>query len=132
MAFEKLDRNYETKMRLRMSSKDVFYGGGVVNGSRSITLMGDVATRLMIMHDGNEGKCVGFDNIRLYNPIFAGDYLELVGRILGVEDNKRKIQCRTFKIAENPNIVNQASAIDVLEKPILCTEFTAIYEVPER
>ena len=30
-------------MRYRMSDRDVFYGGGVVNGARSITLMNDAA-----------------------------------------------------------------------------------------
>ena len=37
----------EVTMRYRMSDRDVFYGGGVVNGARSITYMGDVADRLM-------------------------------------------------------------------------------------
>ncbi|WML36104.1 hotdog fold domain-containing protein [Clostridium sp. OS1-26] len=128
MAFVIPENSYETNMRLRMSSKDVFYAGGIVNGSRSITIMGDVATRLMIMSDGNEGRCLGFDKIRLYNSIFAGDYLEVIARVIGVEDKKKKIQCRTFKVAYNPNIPEQASAIDVLEEPILCTEFIATYE----
>lgn len=128
MAFVIPENSYETKMRLRMSSKDVFYAGGIVNGSRSITIMGDVATRLMVMSDGNEGRCLGFDKIRLYNSIFAGDYLEVIARVIGVEGKKKKIQCRTFKVAHNPNIPEQESAIDVLEEPILCTEFVATYE----
>lgn len=128
MAFEKPAKDFETKMRLRMSSKDVFYAGGIVNGSRSITLMGDTATRLMILSDGNEGKCTGFDNIRLYNSIFSGDYLEIIARVIGVEGKQKKIQCRTFKIAHNPNIPEYPTAIDVFEKPILCTEFVATYE----
>lgn len=122
------ENSYETKMRLRMSSKDVFYAGGIVNGSRSITIMGDVATRLMVMSDGNEGRCLGFDKIRLYNSIFSGDYLEVIARVIGVEGKKKKIQCRTFKVAHNPNIPEQETAIDVLEEPILCTEFIATYE----
>ena len=36
--------------RYRMSDRDVFYGGGVVNGARSITLMEDAAKRLMEKH----------------------------------------------------------------------------------
>lgn len=128
MAFAIPENNYETKMRLRMSSKDVFYAGGIVNGSRSITIMGDVATRLMVISDGNEGRCLGFDKIRLYNSIFSGDYLEVIARVIGVEDKKKKIQCRTFKVAHNPNIPEQETAIDVLEEPVLCTEFIATYE----
>ena len=40
-------------MRYRMSSRDEFYGGGVVNGARSITYMGDTADRLMAKVCGN-------------------------------------------------------------------------------
>ena len=39
--------------RYRMSDRDVFYGGGVVNGARSITLMEDAAKRLMAKTFGN-------------------------------------------------------------------------------
>ena len=44
--------------RYRMSDRDVFYGGGVVNGARSITLMEDAAKRLMAKTFGNTGRCV--------------------------------------------------------------------------
>lgn len=42
--------------RYRMSDRDVFYGGGVVNGARSITLMEDAAKRLMAKTFGNTRK----------------------------------------------------------------------------
>ena len=38
---------HEITMRYRMSTRDAFYGGGVVNGARSITLLEDAADRLM-------------------------------------------------------------------------------------
>ena len=52
--------------RYRMSDRDVFYGGGVVNGARSITLMEDAAKRLMAKTFGNTGRCVEVKKVRIY------------------------------------------------------------------
>ena len=61
-------------MRYRMSDRDVFYGGGVVNGDRNITLMNACANRLMAKIFQNTGHCIEVKKVRLYVPIFAGDY----------------------------------------------------------
>ena len=42
-------------IRLRMSAKDAHYGGNLVDGAHMVHLFGDVATELLIMHDGDEG-----------------------------------------------------------------------------
>ena len=42
-------------IRLRMSSHDAHYGGNLVDGARMLGLFGDVATELLIQHDGDEG-----------------------------------------------------------------------------
>ena len=54
--------------RYRMSDRDVFYGGGVVNGARSITLMEDAAKRLMAKTFGNTGRCVAVSYTHLTLP----------------------------------------------------------------
>ena len=74
--------------RYRMSDRDVFYGGGVVNGARSITLMEDAAKRLMAKTFGNTGRCVEVKKVRLYTPCFAGDYMEYIAGIRKQEGNK--------------------------------------------
>ena len=45
-------------IRLRMSAKDAHYGGNLVDGAHMVHLFGDVATELLIMHDGDEGLFV--------------------------------------------------------------------------
>ena len=98
--------------RYRMSDRDVFYGGGVVNGARSITLMEDAAKRLMAKTFGNTGRCVEVKKVRLYTPCFAGDYMEV----------------RSFKIIEVPADPPYPSSIDVLEDPPLSTVVQFWYE----
>ncbi len=50
-------------IRLRMSAKDAHYGGNLVDGAHMVHLFGDVATELLIMHDGDEGLFVAYDNV---------------------------------------------------------------------
>ncbi|MCY6484312.1 hotdog fold domain-containing protein [Clostridium aestuarii] len=132
MAFVKPEKNYETMIRVRMSSSDAHYAGELVNGSRTIEYMGDVSTELMAMHDGNEGQCIGYEKISFTAPTYAGDFIEVAGRIIGVEGNKRKVQLRAFKIAGNAGLIKQNSAVDVYEDPVMTLETIAIYEVPAK
>ena len=116
-------------MRYRMSDRDVFYGGGVVNGARNITLMNDAANRLMAKVFQNTGHCVKVKKVRLYVPSFAGDYMEYIARIKRVEGKKVLIEVRSFKIIEVPKDPPYPSSIDVLEDPPLCTVTQFVYEV---
>ncbi len=118
----------EFRMRYRMSSRDVFYGGGIVNGARTITYMGDLMDRVMTALYGNTGRCTEIEKIRLYNPVHAGDYMEFVARVVECDDKKAKIECRAFKIAVLPDEPEFPSSIDVLKKPIVAVESMMIYE----
>lgn len=107
--------------RYRMSSKDEFYGGGVVNGSRSITLMGDLADRIAAKVFGNIGQCIAVPKIRLYAPVYAGNYMEYMGKVTRLEDDEIDIECRSFKVIVSPENPPFPSSVDVLENPILST-----------
>lgn len=114
--------------RYRMSDRDVFYGGGVVNGARSITLANDTANRMMAKAFENTGRCVEVKKVRLYEPCFAGDYMEFVARIVHQEGNRAVIEVRSFKIIEVPENPPFPSSIDVLPEPPLSTVVQFIYE----
>ena len=78
-------------IRLRMSAKDAHYGGNLVDGAHMVHLFGDVATELLIMHDGDEGLFVAYDNVEFLAPVYAGDYIEAVGEIVKVGNTSRKM-----------------------------------------
>jgi CoA:oxalate CoA-transferase len=107
----------EAMLRYRMAVKDVFYGGGVVPGSRSFTLLGDTADRLMTRIYGNAGRCVGIKRFRLYTPVYAGDYLEFRARVIALEGRETIIEARSFKIACLPENPAFDSSIDTYEDP---------------
>lgn len=123
----KIEKNETVTMRYRLSDRDVFYGGGVVNGARGITLLEDVSQRLLCKVTGDFGTCREVQHIRLYEPLHAGDYLENKARIYDIQNNKIVIQSRIFKIAALPKKPEFPSSIDILETPILCTEAMFIF-----
>lgn len=108
----------KTMIRLRMSSQDVHYGGNLVDGAHMLALFGDVATELLIMHDGDEGLFVAYDNVEFLAPVYAGDYIEAVGEITHVGNSSRKMTFEARKVVvARPDI--SASAADVLEEPVV-------------
>lgn len=115
--------------RYRMSDRDKFYGGGVVNGARSITLAENAAARLMAKVFKNTGRCIGVNKVRLYTPCFAGDYMEFHARLLRMEEDVAIIQVRSFKIIVVPENPPYPSSIDVLQEPILSTVVEFRYKV---
>ncbi len=105
-------------IRLRMSAHDAHYGGNLVDGARMLQLFGDVATELLIMHDGDEGLFKAYDNVEFIAPVYAGDYIEAVGEIVKVGNTSRKMVFEARKVIVPRPDIND-SACDVLEEPIV-------------
>lgn len=109
---------YSSLLRVRLSASDAYYGGQLVNGARLLALFGDVATELAILCDGDEGLLVGYERVELLAPLYAGDFVEVTGRITNIGRTSRRIEFEAYKvIAARPDI--SASAADVLAEPQL-------------
>lgn len=106
-------------LRVRISENDVHYAGDLVDGAHIMKLFGDVATELTIRHDGDEGLLRAYENVEFLEPVHGGDFLEIVGNIVSVGNTSRKIIFEAFKTISSSNDVDQESACDVLETPIL-------------
>lgn len=108
----------KTTLRVRMSAKDAHYGGNLVDGAHMVHLFGDVATELLIMHDGDEGLFAAYDNVEFLAPVYAGDYIEARGEITHVGNTSRKMKFEAWKVVvTRPDI--SPSAADELAEPIL-------------
>ncbi len=105
-------------IRLRMSAHDAHYGGNLVDGARMLQLFGDVATELLIMHDGDEGLFAGYDKIEFLAPVFAGDYIEATGEIVQAGNSSRKMVFEARKVIVPRTDISE-SAADVLPEPIV-------------
>ncbi len=108
----------EVLIRLRMSAHDAHYGGNLVDGARILGLFGDVATELLIRHDGDEGLFVAYDLVEFKAPVHAGDYIEARGRITAAGNTSRTMEFEAHKvISARPDV--SGSAADVLDEPVL-------------
>ncbi|MEG1499169.1 MAG: hotdog fold domain-containing protein [Bacteroidales bacterium] len=108
----------KSMIRLRMSLHDAHYGGNLVDGAKMLQLFGDVATELLIQHDGDEGLFKAYDMVEFLAPVYAGDYIEAVGEIVSEGNSSRKMIFEARKIIiSRPDI--SASAADILKEPIV-------------
>ena len=117
-------------IRLRMSSHDAHYGGNLVDGARMLQLFGDVATELLIRHDGDEGLFVAYDNVEFLNPVFAGDYIEATGEITKTGNSSRKMTFEAKKVIRSRTDIS-ASAADVLDEPVVVCRASGTCVVPK-
>jgi len=117
-------------IRLRMSSHDAHYGGNLVDGARMLQLFGDVATELLIRHDGDEGLFVAYDNVEFLNPVFAGDYIEATGEITNTGNSSRKMTFEAKKVIRSRTDIS-ASAADVLDEPVVVCRASGTCVVPK-
>ena len=114
----------EAKLRVRMSSHDAHYAGNLIDGARILNLFGDVATELTIRYDGDEGLLRAYDNVEFLVPVYAGDFLEVTGKITSVGNTSRKMIFEAYKII-TPVKSEYDSACDVLDPPILVARASA-------
>ena len=92
--------NDEAVLRLRMSAHDSHYAGGLVDGARILGLFGDVATELLIRHDGDEGLFRAYESVEFLAPVFAGDYLEVRGKIVKTGKTSRTMEFEARKVIQ--------------------------------
>lgn len=113
-------------LRVRMSQRDAHYAGNLVAGARMMELFGDVATELTIRHDGDEGLLRVYENAEFLAPVYAGDYIEAVGRIVAVGNTSRRMEMEARKVISLAQVPGQESAADVLPQPVLVARATCV------
>lgn len=120
----------KARLRLRMSSHDAHYGGGLVDGARVLGLFGDAATELLVRADGDEGLFRAYDSIEFLAPIFAGDTLEVEGEILSFGGSSRKMRFEARKVGRaRPDL--GPSAAEMLAEPIVVCRATGTCVTPK-
>ena len=109
---------YRAKLRVRLSAHDAHYGGQLVNGAHLLSLFGDIATELAVLCDGDEGLLAGYEQIEFLAPIFAGDFVEVTGRITRIGRTSRRLEFEAYKVITPRRDISE-SAADVVDPPLL-------------
>lgn len=108
-------------IRMRFGEHDAHYAGHLVDGARMLQLFGDVATELLIRLDGDEGLFRAYSSVEFLAPVYAGDYIEAVGKITRVGKTSRDMEFEARKVIRPvPKEKGLAvSACEVLDTPIV-------------
>ncbi|MGM0557065.1 MAG: hotdog domain-containing protein [Myxococcota bacterium] len=120
----------DVMIRLRVGAEQAHYAGDLVDGAWVLKLFGDVATELLIRHDGDEGLFRAYDDVEFLAPVKAGDYLEVVGRIVSAGNTSRKMTFEANKVIELARDPEQPSAADVLDEPVTVVRASGTCVVP--
>ena len=120
----------ETKLKVRISAHDAHYAGNLVDGARLLSLFGDAATELLIRHDGDEGLFRAYSSVDFLAPVFAGDFLEVIARIIKVGNTSREMEFEAWKVISASPELGESSAT-VLEEPVLVCKAKGTCVVPK-
>jgi 3-aminobutyryl-CoA ammonia-lyase len=116
-------------LRLRLSFADAHYGGQLVDGARLLGLFGDLATELLIRHDGDEGLFRAYEAVEFLAPVHAGDFVEVEGEIVQVGNTSRKMRFEARKVIQPlPNVSD--SAAELLPQPVVVCRAIGTCVVP--
>lgn len=108
----------ETRFKVRLNQHDAHYGGNLVDGARLLALFGDAATELLIRYDGDEGLFRAYSMVEFLEPVYAGDFVEIVARIIRTGKSSREMEFEAWKIISTSPEIND-SAATLLESPLL-------------
>lgn len=125
-----LNQPVEAFIRLRVSAAHAHYGGGLVSGAKILEYFGDVATELCIRSDGDEGLFATYESVEFKAPVFAGEFLEVRGRIVQKGRRSRKIEMEAHKVIV-PEYDKGPSKARALEEPILVARAKGIVVIPK-
>ncbi len=117
-------------IRVRMSQADAHYGGDLVDGARMLQLFGDVATELLVRHDGDEGLFRAYDSVEFLAPVHAGDFVEATGELVRAGDTSRAMRFEA-RVVIRPRPDLSDSAAEVLAQPVLVCRASGTCVVPK-
>jgi 3-aminobutyryl-CoA ammonia-lyase len=120
----------EARLKVRMSMHDAHYGGNLVDGARVLNLFGDVATELLIRYDGDEGLFRAYSSIEFLAPVYAGDFVEVVGRLVKVGNTSRTMEFEAWKVISSSPELGETAA-RVLDEPVLVCKATGTCVTPK-
>ena len=117
-------------LRVRIGQEEAHYGGNLVEGARVLKFFGDIVTEVAIITDGDEGLFVGYDKVEFLAPVYAGDFLEVIGTVTRIGNTSRTVELEARKVIA-ARYDDTPSGADVLEKPVVVVRATGTTVVPK-
>lgn len=114
-----------TFLSYNMTTKDANSPDGRIPLGRQFDFIGDAETELMILNDGDESLCLGYENVEVLEDAFVGDMLEFRATMTNVGNSSRDCKIEVYKLAESLKRTadDQYKIGDMkwFDEPVLCT-----------
>ena len=116
----------EAFLSYNMTTADANNAEGIVPIGRQFDFIGDVETELMILNDGDESLCLGYDDVKFFEDVYVGDMLNFKATMLNIGNTSRTCLKQTFKVATKAKRLGIEGAKDsdifYYDEPKLITE----------
>lgn len=116
-------------IRLRLGQEDAHYGGNLIAGATQLKIVGDLITELAMKYDGDEGLFRAYESVEFLAPLYAGDWIEARGAIVGTGNTSRRCEFEIYKIGAARTDISE-SAAEFLDEPILTLRAVGTTVVP--
>lgn len=110
---------------------DAHYAGGLVDGSYSLQMFGDLATELCITLDRDEGLFASYQDVQFIAPIYGGDIIEGRATLVAKGRRSRHFEFQCVVSARNSN-TGQSSASELLDPPIVAVTARGTVVIADR
>lgn len=116
-------------LRVRIGAEEAHYGGNLVDGARMLRLFGDVLTEITIRTDGDEGLLSRYTEVEFTEPVHAGDFIEVTGRLVKASRLRRVVELEARKVIAACYELGHSTA-QVLDEPMVVCRAVGIAVVP--
>lgn len=115
----------EVRHYRRVGAEECHYNGYLLSGAHILQFASDAAGELLIRHDGEGGLLAAIEQASFHEPVFAGETLEIVVRLVAVGNRSRRVAFEVHKHIRKRFDVSLAAA-EVLDPPVLVAKGTTV------
>jgi 3-aminobutyryl-CoA ammonia-lyase len=99
-------------LSLKITTADGANQEGIISIGRQFDFWGDAETEIMILNDGDESLCLGYNDVRFYEDIYVGDQIDFKATLVKVGNTSRTLKLETFKVATPAKRIGKEDAKD--------------------
>ena len=109
----------------RIGADECHYNGYLMSGAHILQYASDAAGELLIRHDGEGGLLAAVEQASFHEPVYAGESLEIVVRLVHVGNRSRRIDFEVHKHIRKRFDIS-ISAAEVLDPPLLVAKGSTV------
>lgn len=108
----------EVRHRRRVGAEECHYNGYLMSGAHILQFVSDASGELQIRNDGEGGLLAAIKSAEFYEPVYAGETLEIVVRLVRKGNRSRHLEFEVYKHIRK-RFDQSASAAEVVDPPQL-------------